>query len=286
MAVTKEVKAALKRPARLLTKRRSQSLLSPSAEKNTSVKPTYRLVRLISFRGRTRIFSPKRERVSLLSDSSSNLAVFSDEIVSLARTSNVTALRPGMSTITLEVEVEQGQEATFTDFINRILPIAALVQHEKTDAQLRKLSEALLPDIALPDYKIIEAAMQSKAKAEVLNSGDFITAAELCRLAGFSQTNPSAQPNRWKNMGQVFAIRNGRQDYYPFYAFDLQPTLRPKPIMKEIIAALEMDDWHLAYWFMSGCSMLDGQLPKDLLGSNPDAVLAAAVDQAVGIMHG
>jgi hypothetical protein len=55
--------------------------------------------------------------------------------------------------------------------------------------------------------------MLVEVKTAILDSGDFLPATEVARLAGFSSTNLSVQPKNWKRKREIFAIQHGRQDY-------------------------------------------------------------------------
>jgi hypothetical protein len=44
-----------------------------------------------------------------------------------------------------------------------------------------------------------------------LNSGDFLPANEVAKLAGVTAANPTLQPNKWKRDQDIFAIRHGRE---------------------------------------------------------------------------
>ena len=46
------------------------------------------------------------------------------------------------------------------------------------------------------------------------------------------------------------------------------------------------DSWGLAYWFSSVNSFLGGKRPQDVLAKQPDRVIAAAVDELEGVVHG
>jgi hypothetical protein len=47
-----------------------------------------------------------------------------------------------------------------------------------------------------------------EAKTAILNSGDFLPANEVAKLAGVSAVNPTLQPNKWKRDQDIFAIRH------------------------------------------------------------------------------
>ncbi|MGY3505077.1 hypothetical protein [Bradyrhizobium sp. USDA 4471] len=46
-------------------------------------------------------------------------------------------------------------------------------------------------------------AAPGEARKRVLETGDWMTAAQVAKIAGFSASNPSAQPNKWKKDGQI-----------------------------------------------------------------------------------
>jgi hypothetical protein len=68
----------------------------------------------------------------------------------------------------------------------------------------------------------------------ILNSGDFLPATEVAKLADFSSTNLSVQPNEWKRNREIFAIQHGRQDYLPLYGLD-PGCHRPRKEMAKIL---------------------------------------------------
>ena len=134
----------------------------------------------------------------------------------------------------------------------------------------------------------LEARMVAEARKAVLESGDWLTAAEVANVAGFSANNPSAQPNKWKKEGQVFAVRHRGVDYFPGYALDPSTDFRPVKALAKVLDVFrgKKDDWGLAYWFASVNSFLGGERPQDLLIGEPDRVVAAAEDEVAGVLHG
>jgi len=149
------------------------------------------------------------------------------------------------------------------------------------------LIEALTPDIPLSSNRMIEAKMFAQAKKGILESGDFVRAADIAEAAHFSMKNPSSQPNRWKKTGLIFAVPYKAVDLYPFYALELSERVRPLPIMKEVLQVLaDKDDWQKAFWFGSVNTYLRNKMPKELLKSKPQEVLRAAEIEASGVQHG
>lgn len=165
--------------------------------------------------------------------------------------------------------------------------VAGLIKRRQREA-LDKIVDALVPSVPLPEHMLVEARMTAHARGEVLASGDWLTAAQVAELAGFSTSNPSAQPNKWKKDGQIFAIRHQGLDYFPAYGLDAEAGFRPLKSLAPILAVFgeEKDGWGLAYWFASANSFLGGKRPQDVLAKSPDRVRAAAVDELAEIAHG
>jgi len=174
------------------------------------------------------------------------------------------------------------------DALGSLAPmVAGLIKQRQREA-LDKIVDALVPTVPLPEHMLVEARMAARARGEVLASGDWLSAAQVAELAGFSTTNPSAQPNKWKKDGQIFAIRHQGLDYFPAYGLDADAGFRPLKALAPILAVFggEKDGWGLAYWFGSANSFLGGKRPQRVLAKLPGRVLAAAADEMAAIAHG
>jgi hypothetical protein len=134
----------------------------------------------------------------------------------------------------------------------------------------------------------VEARMTAEARKSVLESGDWLTAAQIAQIPGVSATNPGDQPNKWKEDAQIFAVPRRGVDYFPSYALDPATNYRPAEALAAVLAVFRgrKDDWSLAYWFASVNSFLGGKRPQDLLISEPARVVAAAEDDVAGVLHG
>ncbi|QQO14036.1 hypothetical protein JJB99_32770 [Bradyrhizobium diazoefficiens] len=187
--------------------------------------------------------------------------------------------------------LQHGNHALAHVLLDTVAGLTALIPsiiERRHEAKYRSIIEALVPDIPPPRHKLIEARMTAEARKSVIETGEWMTAAQIAEIAGFSTTNPSAQPNKWKREGQIFAIHHRGTDYFPGYALDASTDYRPS---KGLARALKVfrgkkDDWGLAYWFASVNSFLGGKRPQDLLISEPDRVVAAAEDEVAGVLHG
>lgn len=161
-----------------------------------------------------------------------------------------------------------------------------LQRHERES--LERLAEVLMPRTPPSPRLLKEAAMLVQARKAVLESGDWLTAAEVAQLAGLSTRNPSAQPNKWKKQGLIFAISHNGVDYFPGYGLDREAGFRPLKAMTKVIEAFagHKDGWGMAYWFRSDNSFLGGKRPQDLLATAPERVIAAAQDEVQEVAHG
>lgn len=154
--------------------------------------------------------------------------------------------------------------------------------------KLKSLVELLTPDIDSPRALFMEANMIARAQRGVLEGACWLTAAQVSKLAGFSASNPSVQPNKWKSKRLIFAIQIKGVDYFPQYALNPQDNYRPLSIVREILEVFKgsKDGWGTAYWFASLNGRLDDRAPQDVLLTEPQSILRAAKIEAVGICHG
>ncbi|MGY2172270.1 hypothetical protein [Pseudomonas gingeri] len=159
-------------------------------------------------------------------------------------------------------------------------------QHDR--ASLERLVEVLMPRTPPSPRLLKEAAMLVQARKAVLESGDWLTAAEVAELAGLSPRNPSAQPNKWKKQSLIFAIQHNGVDYYPAYGLDRDVGFRPLKALAKVIEVFagHKDSWGMAYWFRSPNSFLGGKRPQDLLDLQSERVIEAARDEVREVAHG
>ncbi|WP_369327071.1 hypothetical protein AB6N01_08090 [Alcaligenes nematophilus] len=179
-------------------------------------------------------------------------------------------------------------KALAENFTNVASSMFEVLQERQDKESLERLAEVLVPRTPPSPRLLKEAAMLVQARKAVLESGDWLSAADVAQLAGLSTRNPSAQPNKWKKQGQIFAINHGGVDYFPGYGLDPSTSFRPAKPLSQIVEVLapHKDSWGMAYWFMSGNSFLGGKRPQDLLISAPEHVLAAAQDEVQAVSHG
>ena len=181
---------------------------------------------------------------------------------------------------------EQGLAAEIV--FNRVIEFLPQLIEQTQQDNLKKIVSALLPDVAPSEAAMAQARMLIDARSTILKSGDFIPAGEVSQLAGYSRTNPSVQPNKWKRNRAIFAIEQKGDDFFPRYALNPDDNYRPRKEVAEILSVFgdSKDGWGLAFWFAGLNSFLDDERPQDLLAAAPEQVLAAARDEMAGVEHG
>ncbi|MFT4100588.1 MAG: hypothetical protein QM674_06030 [Burkholderiaceae bacterium] len=184
--------------------------------------------------------------------------------------------------------IDEGKQSRLVDTVNTVLNLVSSRLADVDRGSLDTLVNTLIPREIPSPIVLVEAKMQAEAKANVLNSGRWLTGADIGRLAGFSATNLGAQPNKWKQKGQIFVITHQGQDYYPDYALDPDNGYRPRPAMKAILDVFDgtRSSWELAYWFHSINSGLDDKAPFEMLAEAPERVIQAAQHEIEPILHG
>ncbi|MEJ5903364.1 hypothetical protein V7V80_01535 [Pseudomonas kermanshahensis] len=133
-----------------------------------------------------------------------------------------------------------------------------------------------------------EAIFQSKAQARVIASGDWLTWSELnALLPAVAEGRSDGAPGRYPD-GAIFSVHYEGAEYFPRYAIDSHSLTIASLGIQRVIAVLatRMNGWGMALWFESSNSYLEGKLPKDIISSEPDAVVRAAQEEIDGVSHG
>lgn len=179
------------------------------------------------------------------------------------------------------------QVAAAESVFQRVAEFLPQLLKQRQEDTLKKFVSILLPDVTPSKAAREQARMLIDARTAILNTGDFVPASEVAKIAGFSATNPSVQPNKWKRNRDIFAIHHGRDDLFPLYALNPDDH-RPRRQMAEILHIFgdAKDGWGLAFWFAALNSILDDERPQDVLAVDPDRVIAAAKDEMAGVQHG
>ncbi|WP_375591661.1 hypothetical protein [Chitiniphilus eburneus] len=172
--------------------------------------------------------------------------------------------------------------------------IAALLSHDishdisvaQKQQRFAALIDLLVDPVPEPTRILALAGMRASAHQAVFADGDWLSTAEVAKVAGLDANSRQAQ--RWKRAGRLFAVRSKGRDYFPAYGLDVRHDHRPLPALAEVLRlfAGNKTAWQVAVWFSSVNSFLGGKRPKDLLATAPAHVVAAAEDELVGPVHG
>lgn len=186
------------------------------------------------------------------------------------------------------LESSSAREAKTIEHV--LVQIIQLTQESLTSQgndALSTLVTTLLPKEMLSPTLLREAQMMLRAREAVLAGADWLSEVELAEIVGLCKKNPSSPLRKWRHDGAIFAIRHHDVDYVPGYALDPDNEYRPHRALKKVIAqfAGHKEGWGLASWFQSANSFLGGQRPMDLLSTKSDDVIAAAADEAMGVVH-
>lgn len=151
----------------------------------------------------------------------------------------------------------------------------------KEESALQDLVDASPVRLLTPS----RAEMEAKAVAAVLGGTTWLSAQTVGKRQNPDATNPHAVPSRWKKEGKIFSIERAGQALYPSYIFD--ELGNPLPAVAEILGILRgYTPFRIASWFESTNSMLRGRRPREILATDPAAVVEAARDHVVGPVHG
>ena len=193
---------------------------------------------------------------------------------------------PNRRTVAVSLADDE-QLAAAESVFQRVAEFLPQLIEQRQDETLKKFVSIFLTAVAPSKAARQQARMLIDAKTAILNSGDFLPATEVAKLAGFSASNPSVQPNKWKRNRDIFAIQHGREDYFPLYALN-PDDYRPRKQVAELLRIFgdAKDGWGLAFWFAALNSFLDDERPQDVLAVDPDRVIAAAKDEKAGLQHG
>ncbi|WP_233236090.1 hypothetical protein [Bordetella sp. LUAb4] len=207
--------------------------------------------------------------------------------VSVPEGLNAELLAEAMAAV-LQTPVPGGHDgALFAKAFYVVWTVLGDKMHEYETSAFQTMVEAAAPKAPIEPHVMLQAQMIGKARKAVLESGDWLTAAQVAHVAELSELNPSAQTSKWKRGKQIFAIEHKGVDLFPGYGLDPERNFRPRQSLKQIIEVFgdARSSWALAIWFMSANGLLGGKAPKDVLATHPEKVLAAAIDEVAGVEH-
>jgi hypothetical protein len=135
------------------------------------------------------------------------------------------------------------------------------------------------------DAHSLRTDLEKRAIEQVLQGAEWSTAAEIGARRAPGAANSHGTISRWRDAGAVFGIDHGGRKIYPAYVFDA--SLQPLPAVRKVLEVLKnCEPFRIAAWFESTNGFLGGRRPREVIGTDPDAVVAAAREHGVGPVHG
>lgn len=143
----------------------------------------------------------------------------------------------------------------------------------------RRRSEPEIPPQSAPPHEEPSARRWAALKDQLLRENPVAPGRELGKITGSTATNLSERASKWRRDGKVFAVNNGREDVFPL--FQIQEN-KPAPVVETLLKLLrpKLTDWEIFAWFGTPDEWAcNGDMPKNLLTTDPDAVIEAARHQ-------
>jgi hypothetical protein len=190
--------------------------------------------------------------------------------------------------VTIDVPLRPGRQdaaAAVRQALEAIAPFVADATVARQDAALRDVVDRIIESTPIRRLDAARAALEQRAVAAVFAGTEWLTAEQIGRLRDPDARNPHGAVHRWRTEAKVFGVSKGGLQWFPRYAFD--ESLDPRPAVAQVMAALPgLSPFRLAAWFESTNGHLHGRRPRDLLATDPAAVVAAAREHARGPVHG
>jgi hypothetical protein len=150
---------------------------------------------------------------------------------------------------------------------------------------LEQAGSSRVRGLAQADLDGVLEAMEDQARYAIFANATWSTAESVAREHRRDGSLTANQVQSWETAGRIFAVERDGRSFYPHYAFDDLGT--PMSEVAEILQIFKgYKALRIAAWFESTNSGLRGRRPREVLKSDPAAVIAAAKDHIVGPVHG
>ncbi|CAB3740989.1 hypothetical protein LMG22037_06440 [Paraburkholderia phenoliruptrix] len=131
----------------------------------------------------------------------------------------------------------------------------------------------------------LRAEMEARSVAALLDGTTWLTALAVGEQDNPDDPLPSGGVIDWGREGKIFSVDLAGRTLFPGYIFD--ELGNPIPEVAEILKIFyDYTPIRIASWFESTNSMLHGKRPRELLATDPAAVVEAARAHAEGSIHG
>lgn len=192
------------------------------------------------------------------------------------------------ATVSIDLSVPLGHEDAAEPARRALQLLAPFVVGrtiEQQAAVMRGVLEKIIETTPLRALDAERAALEQRAIAAVFSGSEWLSAEQVGRLRDPEAKNPHGAVNRWRSEGKLFALPRGGMSYYPRYAFD--EAMEPRTVVARVLAELRgRSPYRIASWFESTNGFLGGRRPREMLATDPEAVVAASRAHARGPVHG
>ena len=157
-----------------------------------------------------------------------------------------------MHVVAIELKPEQVHlEATILKALELLMTVLEENFTRVQEDQVRRIGDLLSESIEVSQAAIIEGGMRADTIRHLVESGTWLSAAQIAEQGGYSSSNPAEPASRWKREGKIFAITFKGQDLYAGYQFN--GNLQPRPVIGKVLKLFKhkQDPWKIAAWFAS-----------------------------------
>jgi hypothetical protein len=171
----------------------------------------------------------------------------------------------------------EGLAMELTKAVETFIPLFVSARAERRAVQVEELAQLLGGNVAIQPFDQRIALGYAEARKAILEGTRWLTAAEVASLSGTSDADrPEKRVYAWRDRGKVFSLKlDDGIERFPLYAFDQGG--QPHEVMQEILSHLgKINSWRIASWFNSNLLSLGGRAPRELLETDPEAVLEVA----------
>lgn len=150
-------------------------------------------------------------------------------------------------------------------------------------ARFNKTVDVLAPGEVPPPAWLEQARRNAVERSRFLEEFGALDPASVAELAGSRSANRRALAQRWRAEGRISGVEVRGRYLYLGFQFD-RTTGQPKPAVGRVLQALPVGlrrgGWQLALWWGDALDILGWRRPVDLLGEDPETVVAAAEAEA------
>lgn len=163
--------------------------------------------------------------------------------------------------------------------------VADLRLYQKPLMDERQATQALIDATPIQGLDPVKEKLRRRGVEAVLSGTEWLKTKEVGERAAPHAGNKHSQVSRWQQAGKIFAIERAGVKYYPNYIFDSLGN--PIPEVQELLTVFkDYTPFRIASWFESTSSILNAKRPREVIGTDPQAVVAAAKVHAQGALHG